>query len=245
MAEEKWHDVGLGRGAPRAPGHARFGREPLRSPWSAATARSTPFPACATTSAGRWARAHRRRLRRVPVAPLAFPPRTGEGEPGFEADRVPRYACARSRTGACCSDPNAPHAAQQEPHAPHPLTRPSSASPGRSGWWASPPPPWIRRTPATRPPKSCWRRARPRADGARRRDPARSGSTSCSFRACEGYYSKSARACTWPCSITQMDPADQMDRVYEASCTGPTSSSWRRRSAGARPARSTSRWSSG
>lgn len=36
------------------------------------------------------------------------------------------------------------------------------------------------------------------------------------FRACEGYYSKSARACTWPCSITQMDPNDQMDAVYEA-----------------------------
>ncbi len=37
-----------------------------------------------------------------------------------------------------------------------------------------------------------------------------------SFRACEGYYSKAARACTWPCSITQMDPSDQLDRVYEA-----------------------------
>jgi len=36
------------------------------------------------------------------------------------------------------------------------------------------------------------------------------------FRACEGYYSKSAHACTWPCSITQMDDSDQMDRVYEA-----------------------------
>ena len=36
------------------------------------------------------------------------------------------------------------------------------------------------------------------------------------FRACEGYYSKAARACTWPCSITQMDSADQMDQVYEA-----------------------------
>ncbi len=37
-----------------------------------------------------------------------------------------------------------------------------------------------------------------------------------SFRACEGYYSKSAHACTWPCSITQMDPNDQLDQVYEA-----------------------------
>jgi len=36
------------------------------------------------------------------------------------------------------------------------------------------------------------------------------------FRACEGYYSQSARACTWPCSITQMDPTDQMEKVYEA-----------------------------
>ncbi len=36
------------------------------------------------------------------------------------------------------------------------------------------------------------------------------------FRACEGFYSKSAQACTWPCSITQMDPTDQLDQVYEA-----------------------------
>jgi multimeric flavodoxin WrbA len=36
------------------------------------------------------------------------------------------------------------------------------------------------------------------------------------FRSCEGYYSKSAHACTWPCSITQMDSKDQMDQVYEA-----------------------------
>ena len=36
------------------------------------------------------------------------------------------------------------------------------------------------------------------------------------FRTCEGYYSKAAHACTWPCSITQMDAADQMDQIYEA-----------------------------
>ncbi len=36
------------------------------------------------------------------------------------------------------------------------------------------------------------------------------------FRNCEGYYSKAAQACTWPCSITQMDPNDQLDQVYEA-----------------------------
>jgi len=35
------------------------------------------------------------------------------------------------------------------------------------------------------------------------------------FRNCEGFYSKAARACTWPCSITQMDPKDELTEVYE------------------------------
>ncbi len=35
------------------------------------------------------------------------------------------------------------------------------------------------------------------------------------FRHCEGFYSKSERACTWPCSITKMDPADEMKQIYE------------------------------
>src|SRR5207249_5238253 len=29
------------------------------------------------------------------------------------------------------------------------------------------------------------------------------------FRHCEGNYSKAARACTWPCAITERDPDDQ------------------------------------
>ncbi|MFO1462797.1 MAG: NAD(P)H-dependent oxidoreductase [bacterium] len=36
------------------------------------------------------------------------------------------------------------------------------------------------------------------------------------FKNCEGYYSKSAHACLWPCSITQFVEADQLDQVYEA-----------------------------
>jgi multimeric flavodoxin WrbA/nitrite reductase/ring-hydroxylating ferredoxin subunit len=36
------------------------------------------------------------------------------------------------------------------------------------------------------------------------------------FRNCEGFYSKHKRACTWPCSITQMDEKDQMEQVYKA-----------------------------
>lgn len=34
------------------------------------------------------------------------------------------------------------------------------------------------------------------------------------FRACEGYYSQHMNACTWPCSITEMQPRDGMTSVY-------------------------------
>lgn len=34
------------------------------------------------------------------------------------------------------------------------------------------------------------------------------------FRACEGYYSQHMNACTWPCSITEMQPVDGMTQVY-------------------------------
>jgi nitrite reductase/ring-hydroxylating ferredoxin subunit/multimeric flavodoxin WrbA len=34
------------------------------------------------------------------------------------------------------------------------------------------------------------------------------------FRTCEGYYSQHQHACTWPCSITEMNPDDGMTQVY-------------------------------
>ncbi len=36
------------------------------------------------------------------------------------------------------------------------------------------------------------------------------------IRTCEGYYSKGAGACTWPCTITQQDEKDEMTAIYEA-----------------------------
>lgn len=34
------------------------------------------------------------------------------------------------------------------------------------------------------------------------------------FRNCEGYYSRNEQACTWPCSISEMDSEDGMNEVY-------------------------------
>jgi len=36
------------------------------------------------------------------------------------------------------------------------------------------------------------------------------------FRHCEGYYSQHLNACTWPCSITEMNPNDGMSEVYRS-----------------------------
>jgi len=36
------------------------------------------------------------------------------------------------------------------------------------------------------------------------------------FRHCEGYYSRHEQACTWPCSISEMDPGDGMNEIYRS-----------------------------
>ena len=36
------------------------------------------------------------------------------------------------------------------------------------------------------------------------------------FRHCEGYYSRHERACSWPCSISEMDGGDEMSEIYRA-----------------------------
>jgi multimeric flavodoxin WrbA len=36
-----------------------------------------------------------------------------------------------------------------------------------------------------------------------------------SFKHCEGYYSKNAKACIFPCSISEMDKNDQMIKIYQ------------------------------
>jgi nitrite reductase/ring-hydroxylating ferredoxin subunit/multimeric flavodoxin WrbA len=141
--------------------------------------------------------------------------RTGEGEPGFEEDRVPSYA-TKVEGGRVLVDANARTKRHKKPHEPHPLARPVRREPG---------PVRVAGISTT-----VMDRANPRYSGseellahgiAHAQDALGVESRlirlgELQFRACEGYYSKSAHACTWPCSITQMDASDQLDRVYEA-----------------------------
>ncbi len=142
-----------------------------------------------------------------------FHVRTGEGEPGYEEDRVPAYA-VKVEAGRVLVDLDSATKRRKAPHAPHPLARKvqREAGPirvlGLSTTVMTPGHPRFSTSDAlledaiAHAAKTCDTKL------IRLRD--------LSFRHCEGFYSKSARACTWPCSITLMDPTDELDQVYEA-----------------------------
>lgn len=141
--------------------------------------------------------------------------RTGFGEPGYEEDRVPSYRVELREDGHLWLDLQPATRRGKLPHPPHPLARKVVREPG---------PLRVLGLSTT-----VMDNAHPRfstsdelletALAAAARDHGAETRLlrlrELSFRACEGYYSKSARACTWPCSITQMDPGDQLDAVYE------------------------------
>jgi multimeric flavodoxin WrbA/nitrite reductase/ring-hydroxylating ferredoxin subunit len=139
---------------------------------------------------------------------------TGKGEPGFEEDCVPAYPI-KVENGRVLVDLANPTRRNKKPHEPHPLARDVKRAPG---------PLRVAGISTT-----AMDAANPRFSGSDHlleqalKAAAKDGADTqlirlndLKFRACEGYYSKAAHACTWPCSITQMDANDQMDRVYEA-----------------------------
>jgi multimeric flavodoxin WrbA/nitrite reductase/ring-hydroxylating ferredoxin subunit len=140
---------------------------------------------------------------------------TGEGEPGFEEDRVPAHA-VKVVDGRVLVSASARTKRHRKPHAPHPLTRPTprpQGAPLRVTGIAT----TVMTAGNPRPSTSDLLLEVGLAHASSRGAETRLiRLRDLTFRACEGYYSKSARACTWPCSITQADKSDQMDRVYEA-----------------------------
>lgn len=139
---------------------------------------------------------------------------TGEGEPGYEEDRIPSYP-VKIEDGRLWVDLDNGTKRSRKPHSPHRLARKVEREPGP-----------VRLVGIS---TTAMTKGHPRystSDHLLESAVNHSRELGCeaqlirlgelSFRACEGFYSKSAHACTWPCSITQMDPHDQLDAVYEA-----------------------------
>ncbi len=139
----------------------------------------------------------------------------GQGEPGYENEAVPRHE-VKVEGGHLWVNLEPATKRTRIPHEPHPLARKVERAPGP-----------VRvvgiSTTAMDPANPRLSTSELLLEAALRHAQTASGSETrliklndLRFRHCEGYYSKSAHACTWPCSITQMDPGDQLDQVYEA-----------------------------
>lgn len=140
--------------------------------------------------------------------------RTGEGEPGYEKDAVPRYD-VKVEGGRLLVSAKPVTKRSHLPHPAHPLTRPVERAPGPTRVAGISTTVMDNRFPRYSTSDALLDVA---LDHAREQglETRLLRLRDLQFRACEGYYSKSAHACTWPCSITQMDKKDQMDQVYEA-----------------------------
>jgi nitrite reductase/ring-hydroxylating ferredoxin subunit/multimeric flavodoxin WrbA len=140
---------------------------------------------------------------------------TGEGEPGFEDDRVPRYE-VRVEGGRLLVNLETVSRRNKKPHEPHPLARRIERAPGPVRVVGLSTTNMDMANPRYSTSDTLLEVAMEHARAELGAETRTIRLAELKFRHCEGYYSKSAHACTWPCSISQMDPGDQLDRVYEA-----------------------------
>ena len=215
MAEEKWHDVGSAEDLRRQPVTAvRAGTIPIAlvhrdGAWSAISGvcNHTGGPLGEGRLDGDYVV--------CPWHNWKFHHRTGEGEPGFEEDRVPSHA-VKVEGGRVHVDANPRTPRHKKPHEPHPLARPVRREPGPVRVAGISTTVMDRANPRYSGSEELLAYAVTHAQQALGAESRLIRLGELRFRACEGYYSKSAQACTWPCSITQMDASDELDRVYEA-----------------------------
>ncbi|MDH4096247.1 MAG: NAD(P)H-dependent oxidoreductase [Betaproteobacteria bacterium] len=140
---------------------------------------------------------------------------TGEGEPGFEEDKVPAYEL-RVQDGRLEVRTDNPTRRHKKPHEPHPLARKIERAPGAIRVAGISTTNMDEAHPRYSTSDALLQVALEHAGAALQCQTQLIRLSALKFRNCEGYYSKSAHACTWPCSITQMDAADELTAVYEA-----------------------------
>ena len=139
----------------------------------------------------------------------------GQGEPGYEEETLPRHD-VKVEGGRVWVNLTPATSRRKVPHPPHPLSRKVERAPGPVRVVGISATAMDRANPRTSTSELLLEAALRHAETACKSETRLIRLDQLKFRHCEGYYSKSAHACTWPCSITQMDPGDQMDQVYEA-----------------------------
>ncbi len=140
---------------------------------------------------------------------------TGDGEPGYEKDHVPHHVL-KVENNHLLVQREAASKRTRLPHPPHALARQVARAPGPVRIAAISTTVMDNAHPRVSTSELLLEYGLNCAEQNLKADVQFIKLRELSFRACEGFYSKHARACSWPCSITQMDPKDQLDQVYEA-----------------------------
>ncbi len=140
---------------------------------------------------------------------------TGIGEPGYEQDQVPQYEFKIEKDELWINI-EAKTKRQKSPHPPHPLSRAVKREDGPIRVVGISTTAMDAKNPRYSTSDKLLQVALDHAKNDLGAQTMLIKLNDLEFRTCEGYYSKSKYACTWPCSITQMDPDDQMEKVYEA-----------------------------
>ncbi len=144
-----------------------------------------------------------------------FNRQNGIGEPGFEEDRIPQYELKIKNDNLYINlDPLT--ARHKSPHPPHPLERPIKREQGSIRVVGISTTAMDSKNPRYSTSDKLLEIAIDHAKSLLGAQTMLIRLNDLKFRNCEGYYSKSAHACTWLCSITQMDETDQLVQVYEA-----------------------------
>lgn len=140
--------------------------------------------------------------------------RTGKGEPGYEEDAVPTYE-VKIDDGHVLIRATASSQRSRKPHSPHPLARTPKREEGPIRVLGLSTTAMTLDYPRYSTSDDLLEVSLQHASTQLGCETRLIKLRDLAFRPCEGFYSKSSRACTWPCSITMMDPTDEMDQVYE------------------------------
>lgn len=145
----------------------------------------------------------------------AFHRETGHGKPPYETACLPRYE-VKEEDGRLLLNKEPISERVEYPHPPDPLSREVRREPG---------PLRVAGISATAMSKSLPRYSTSESllQAALEHAGSKFGAQTrliklrdLKFSHCGGFYSIDERACTWPCTYTQIDPKDQMREVYEA-----------------------------
>ena len=140
---------------------------------------------------------------------------TGKGEPGYEQDCVPSFEL-QQRDGRLWVREEPVSARHKTPHEKHPLMREPIREAGPLRVLAISTTAMDPKFPRYSTSEAMLQLALTHAQQAHGAETRMIALRDLTFRHCEGYYSKAKEACTWPCSITMMDPKDEMTQVYES-----------------------------